>query len=295
MIDNKTISTASQLFNIKGNWNEGLFKIRLKLPKGDNLESSIWLTPTANTNNRINLVSVVKQEPYIIKSGIMYGNNQTSYGFEGTLPYDITGGYNVFTMEWTKNYICWKINGDLYHNQSLDKFYESKEIKNSNETESIFNEKFFIIFEINMNSTLAERVDTIENKSLISPHLYVDYIRIYEWKELVLNSTSISNNKNSDNRANYDRMTLVLLGMAIIVLFIFFCIAIPVCYIKILERFKRKSLSFLDEENPIRVHFSSKKIVLKYDNSVNLFDSHDITNEENEEKYENDMKQDIKV
>jgi hypothetical protein len=272
VIDNKTISTASQLFNIKDNWNEGLFEIRVKLPKGDNIESEIWLTPTANTNNRINLVSVVKQEPYIIKSGIIYENHETSYGFEGTLPYDITSGFNVFTMEWTKNYIYLKIYGDLYHNQSLDKFYESQEMKNSNETESTFNGKFFIIFEINMNSTLAERVDTIENKSLISPHLYVDYIRIYEWKELVLNRNT-----------NYDTMILVLLGMAIIVLFLFFCIAIPICYIKILERFKRKSFSFLDEQNPKKVHFSSKKIVLKYDNSVNLFDSHHIINEQNEE------------
>jgi hypothetical protein len=35
-------------------------------------------------------------------------------------------------------------------------------------------------------------------------------------------------------------------------------------------------LSFSDEEYPKNVHFSSKKIVLKYDNWVNLFDSHDM-------------------
>jgi hypothetical protein len=116
-----------------------------------------------------------------------------------------------------------------------------------------------------MNSNLTHRLDTIENKSLISPHLYIDYIRIYEWKQLVLNNTS-NLDKNPNNSANYDTTTLVLLGLAIIVLFIFFCIAIPVSYIKILERFKRKSLSFSDEEYPKNVHFSSKKIVLKYDN-----------------------------
>ena len=149
--------------------------MRAKFPKGESLISSVWLR-SANSdsqNQRMDKIDfVINQEPYIIRSGIVSGINNKFSGFEGILPLDVTNDYNVFTMEWKTNFICWRINGNIYWNEStfIDRYFESEIVKS-------FTKRFFILFEISRTSNVLN-----DKNSWTNPFLFVDYIRIYDWR-----------------------------------------------------------------------------------------------------------------
>jgi len=151
VINNKTVLTNSQIFDTRGNWNEGLLEMRIKLPKGDNLSSSISMRSKTDVSKRIDLISVISQEQHIITSGITYGNHKK--GFEGILPFDITSDYIILTIQSNKHYICWKINGNIYLNETTH--FETEFQNQLNKTGNLLKDQFFIVFDMRLSSKIS--------------------------------------------------------------------------------------------------------------------------------------------
>jgi beta-glucanase (GH16 family) len=171
--------------NSSRNWNQGLFEVRVKIPNDNEFEPLIWLRPTDQESPRIILFSVLNSNPLTIQSGLLMESNKFA-GFEEPF-YNklIANDFNVFSMEWRPNYICWRINDKIYWNLTL---YHSECGKNSGTIpEELFNDRFHFRFGLNPDYSVH---DSLEEYSSIPSYFYIDYIRVYHWEESNTNKSS---------------------------------------------------------------------------------------------------------
>jgi len=98
--------------------------------------------------------------------------------------YNMNNSFNEVSMEWTDEKIIWKLN-----NQHINDV-EFKKISLGNKTiERIFNNSFRLV----MALTLKQEFYKDSNFNLNDkqkPYLYIDYIRVYKWKETEINTIS---------------------------------------------------------------------------------------------------------
>ncbi len=199
VVNNETISTASRIVNSRGGREGHIIEIRAKFPNGHCLKSWVWFD---FYNNYIDFVGFQEFNPNLIRSGLNFGEPFKFSGFSSTITHDFTNFFNVFTMEWTKDYIYWKLNGKQYHKESINRYFEYKNGMNYNKIREPFDSEYLITFEVRCDPIDDRRVD---KNSWTNPYLFIDYIKIYyssdsETDESIQNKTENLRNKTENLR-----------------------------------------------------------------------------------------------
>jgi hypothetical protein len=153
-----------------------IIEIRAKFPNGHYFKSWVWLDFTDEYIDYIDFVGFEQFNPNLIRSGLNFGNPLKFSGFSSIIDHDFTNVFNVFTMEWTKDYIYWKLNGKQYHRKFINR-YESENGINYNKIRESFDAKYKINFEVRYDPINDRRVD---KNCWTNPYLFIDYIKIYQ-------------------------------------------------------------------------------------------------------------------
>jgi hypothetical protein len=206
--------------------------MRAKFPNSDCVESWVWFSRISTDSHfnalydgpeYIDFVSFEKFNPHFIRSGLNFGTRGRFSGFRSVINYDFTNVFNVFTMEWTKDYIYWKLNGKEYHREFINRYFEFENGINYSKIRAPFDEKYLITFTISCDPINDQRVD---KNFWTNPYLFIDYIKIYD-------------SFDSENGSQLNDSTVIKYGITgFLVLFfmsVFFCLVLY--YIK-----KRKSI-----------------------------------------------------
>jgi hypothetical protein len=176
------------------------------------------------------------------------------------MTYDFTNVFNVFTMEWTKDYIYWKLNGKQYHNESINKYFELENGINYNKIRAPFDGKYKLTFTMSCVPISNRRVD---KSSWTNPYLLIDYIKI----------NSSESDDDSENGSELNDSAVIKYG--IIGFLVLFFISVFFCFV----------LYFINKRNSITKSINSAKNndyeTKKRDDFRRSFDLYDDNNEEN--------------
>ncbi len=207
--------------------------MRVKFPNGHCLKSLVWLGPKhSNWKVRgpeyIDFVSFQEFNPNLIRSGIWkktFGKQLEFSGFRSSMTYNFTNVFNVFTMEWTKDYIYWKLNGQIYWTELINGHFELENGTNHNKIREPFYGKYTISFQLVCDPINDRRVD--EN-CWTNPYLFIDYIKIYyspdsETHENLKNITATAEDGSELNHLAVSKYVMTGFLALFLMLIVFFC------------------------------------------------------------------------
>jgi len=157
----------------------------MKLPRGDHLQGLIWFDRVNTDIPGWGVLDVAylrnNHTDYMFQSGLTTGRNNF-YGFRGKLntSQDITEEFHEFTVEWTKWNVSWAIDGNVYHFETLQRYFGHKDNKTYDRIGKPFDRSFFLKFE-NFFDIRGYSDNQIDYKTWVQPALYVDYFKSYKW------------------------------------------------------------------------------------------------------------------
>src|SRR5262245_16446677 len=109
----------------RGDWVQGRFDCRAKLPQGKGLWPAIWMLPTDNRyggwpqSGEIDIMELLGHEPRKIYGTLHYtarSGRHASSGGDFTLPDgSFADGFHVFRLDWELTAIRWFVDDKLYH------------------------------------------------------------------------------------------------------------------------------------------------------------------------------------
>jgi len=260
-IKNKSVLTASRIWCSDEDWNEGLFETKVKIPNGSEFIPVISLKSKRNKYGypRIYLFKILNRLPLVIKSGILIRSGEY-YGFNGALHDNlITDDFNLFSLEWRHNYICWRVNDHIYWNQTFDQL-EPKE--NFSIIEQMSKDKFYFSLELYPNYSVHQ---SLEEYSRIPSYFYIDYIKAYHWED---SKTNNSLGRNS----TYEGIIFPLVFSGSVVLIIL--IAVVVIYMR--RKIHRQSMNNSNQNNVTNSGY--------YDD-INVYETIELNDHEVPERY----------
>jgi len=234
--------------------------MRAKFPNAHCLKSWVWLSRVLRDSHSneyqgleyIDFVSFEQFNPHLIRSGLNFGTHNKFSGFSAIIDHDFTNVFNVFTMEWTKDYIYWKLNGKQYHNESINKYFELEDGINYNKIRAPFDGKYKLTFTMSCVPISNRRVD---KSSWTNPYLLIDYIKI----------NSSESDDDSENGSELNDSAVIKYG--IIGFLVLFFISVFFCFV----------LYFINKRNRITKSINSANKRDDFRKSFDLYDN----NEEN--------------
>ncbi len=261
VVNNETITTGSEVTIASGS-EGGIIEMRAKFPNGECLNWSwVWLFRVLRDssfneyqgNEWIDFVSLGESNPHLIRSGLNFGSRLKFSGFSAIIDHDFTNVYNVFTMEWTKDYIYWKLNGKQYHNESINKYFELEDGINYNKIRAPFDGKYKLTFTMSCVPISNRRVD---KSSWTNPYLLIDYIKI----------NSSESDDDSENGSELNDSAVIKYG--IIGFLVLFFISVFFCFV----------LYLINKRNRITKSINSANKRDDFRKSFDLYDNNEESN-----------------
>ena len=167
----------------KGDWMQGRFEVRAKLPQGKGLWPAIWMRPTTQeryggwpASGEIDIVELLGHQPKRIHATLHYtdeANKHISSGHDFVLT---TGtfaeSFHVFRLDWGPTGMRWYVDGKSYH-------AATKWSSGTKPFPAPFDEKFHLI----LNVAVGGRWPGNPNERTEFPQaMLVDYVRVYQRK-----------------------------------------------------------------------------------------------------------------
>jgi len=270
-VNNTFVLTGSGILNPSRNWNQGLFEVRVKIPNDNEFEPLIWLRPIDQESPKIILFSVLNSNPVIIQSGLLMESNKFA-GFEEPF-YNklIANDFNVFSMEWRRNYICWKVNGQLYWNETIYKYLDSE--RYNDDIKQLFASRFFINLGLRPDHFIHP---SLKEYSQIPSYFYIDYIKVYYRNDSnVDNSLEVfpddqfvdSPDNSLENVESFGGISIPLIVLGLIAFFMIVFIAIIYIYLR--RKVKRQSKNIFNQKVEISSLYDNNLNIDEYDNYQN--------------------------
>ncbi len=193
-------------------------------PYDNNYVSTIYFF---GAKANINFAKQIPDEKFshVINTGVVpHWEKSFKKEVKQTPIYNMSNSFNEVSMEWMNEKIIWKLN-----NQHINDV-EFKKISSGNKTiEQIFKNSFKLI----MALTLKEEFYNNSNLNLNNtqkPCLYIDYIRVYKWKETKINTIlyPLTNNTMTTvvNPVANNSVTTIIISVLLVILVVLIIIAI---------------------------------------------------------------------
>jgi cbb3-type cytochrome oxidase subunit 3 len=219
-------------------------------PLNDNIWSTIYLF--GNKAN-IDFVSQISNEKlsHDIQTGVVLHShdfqhsNKSFREVEKQTPiHNMTHSFNEVSMEWTNEKIVWKLNDQHINEVNLKRFSSGYKA-----IEQIFNASFRLIIALTLRQEFYNDPNVNLN-DIQNSYLYIDYIRVYKWRETEINSQSYSvTNKTMPTVANNSVTTITILVL-LLILVVLIIIAIVYWKLKMKHEinYSNRNFSLLDEK-----------------------------------------------
>ncbi|MCL6605162.1 MAG: carbohydrate binding domain-containing protein [Paenibacillus sp.] len=198
---NRNYTSAKLTSKMKGDWTYGKFTVRAKLPVQQGMWPAIWMMPTdemqqygpwpgSGEMDIMELTGPVEGDtehagkyPRTVHGSLHYDVPHDSQTAEYVLPEGMTfaDDYHEFTMEWLPGVIRYYVDGN--------KYFETKDWGTKAEGQSEyytypapFDRPFYMI----LNLAVGGDWPGNPKDDFQSDQMYVDYVRVYEYKDLEL-------------------------------------------------------------------------------------------------------------
>lgn len=162
-----------------GQWKNGRFEAKVKVPKGAGLWPAFWMLP-ANTSvgwpmsGEIDIMEVTGQADMVAFGTIHYGeawpNNQWTSGRILKQPDAWSNDFHTYAVEWEPNVIRWYIDDILYSTKT------PADLANSSWW-TFENYQYYMILNLAVGGNLGGWVDD----GKIPATMQVDYVRVYDY------------------------------------------------------------------------------------------------------------------
>lgn len=172
-----------------GQWKNGRFEARIKLPKGSGMWPAFWMLP-ANTSvgwpmsGEIDIMEATGQADMFAFGTLHYGeawpNNQWTSGRILKQPDAWSDAFHTYAIEWEPNVIRWYVNDVLYSTKT------PQDLGNTSSW-TFENYQYYLILNLAVGGNLGGWVDD----SMLPQTLQVDYVRIYNYGKPNLNGKHI--------------------------------------------------------------------------------------------------------
>ncbi|EMU55810.1 glycoside hydrolase family 16 protein [Clostridium butyricum] len=159
----------------------GRIEARIKLPLDQGLWPAFWMLGSSFTGDdkwpycgEIDIMEHVNKEPVV--SGALHWDNNGPQTFGQSVTVDNLDDYHVYALEWTKNYIKWYVDDQLFCAADISDIIIpnlERNIKNND----AFHQPFFILLNMAVGGNWPKDPD---DSTDFPAKMYVDYVRVYE-------------------------------------------------------------------------------------------------------------------
>ena len=116
-------TSARLTTQFKGDWTNGRFEIRARLPNTQGIWPAFWLLPSRGrygsgpAGGEIDIMEMIGSEPYRSYGTVHFGNPAEHSSDSYDLPNGKTyaDDFHIFSLEWEPNEIRWYVDGKLVH------------------------------------------------------------------------------------------------------------------------------------------------------------------------------------
>ena len=172
-----------------GQWKNGRFEARIKIPDGGGMWPAFWMLPTDPNvgwpeSGEIDIMESTGHHPESVFGTIHYGdpypNNQFSGNSIRKMPDTWADDFHVYALEWTPNEMRWYVDDILYSTKTpadmSDPAFWTFE-----------NYQYHFILNLAVGGTLGGEVDN----GALPQVMEVDYVRVYDFGQPALSGPNI--------------------------------------------------------------------------------------------------------
>ena len=166
----------------KGDWLQGRFDIRAKLPQGKGMWPAIWMLPTDQRyggwphSGEIDIMELLGHEPKRVHGTLHYANERRRHASSGkdfVLP---TGSFaedfHVFRLDWEPTAMRWYVDDKSYHTTT-------NWSSGTNSFPAPFDRRFHLLLNVAVGGNWPGNPDAT---TLFPQAMVVDYVRVYRRK-----------------------------------------------------------------------------------------------------------------
>ena len=166
----------------KGDWLQGRFEIRARMPQGQGIWPAIWMLPTENRyggwprSGEIDIMEFLGHQPNRIHGTLHYADRSGTHSFRGKDFVLANGtfadGFHLFRLDWGPAGMRWSVDGEVFHT-------ETKWDSGANSFPAPFDQKFHLILNVAVGGRWPGNPDATTR---FPQAMLVDYVRVYQSK-----------------------------------------------------------------------------------------------------------------
>ena len=173
-----------------GQWTNGRFEARIKIPDGAGMWPAFWMLPTDPdvgwpVSGEIDIMESTGAHPENVFGTIHYGNPYPNNEFSGNnirvQPGTWADDFHVYALEWTPNGMRWYVDDILYSTKTLGDLSDPA-------FWTFENYQYHFLLNLAVGGTLGGDVDD----SALPQVLEVDYVRVYDFGQPALLGPNIA-------------------------------------------------------------------------------------------------------
>ncbi|HEY8569970.1 family 16 glycosylhydrolase [Microbulbifer sp.] len=162
-----------------GDWTNGRFEARIKVPYGNGMWSAFWMLPTdpAETwpiSGEIDIMESIGQSDEYVLGTIHYGEPYPNNSFTGnrllSQPEPWSADFHVYALEWEPNEMRWYVDDQLYATLTPNDITSSAYW-------TFENYRYHFLLNLAVGGNLGGAVDD----SMLPQTMQVDYVRVYDY------------------------------------------------------------------------------------------------------------------
>ena len=173
-------TSARLTTQFKGDWTNGRFEIRAKLPNTQGIWPAFWLLPSRGRygsgppGGEIDIMEMIGSEPNRAYGTVHFGNPAEHSSNSYDLPNGTTyaDDFHVFSLEWEPTEIRWYVDDVLFHSET--EWFTSA--KNATYP-APYDQDFYLLVNVAMGGHWPGNPD---DTSVFPQMMYVDYVRVYQ-------------------------------------------------------------------------------------------------------------------
>ncbi|WP_237066368.1 PKD domain-containing protein [Microbulbifer guangxiensis] len=161
-----------------GEWTNGRFEARIKIPDGTGMWPAFWMLPTDPAegwpiSGEIDIMESTGQADEYVSGTIHYGEPYPNNSFTGnrllSQPEPWSADFHVYAVEWEPNEMRWYVDDQLYATLTPDDITDASYW-------TFENYQYHFLLNVAVGGTLGGVVDD----SMLPQTMQVDYVRVYD-------------------------------------------------------------------------------------------------------------------
>ena len=167
---------------LKGDWTNGRFDIRAKLPKGKGMWPAIWMMPTDEWyggwphSGEIDIMELLGHEPNKVYGTLHYGDAAKRHASQGASHMlkqgSFSDDFHVFRLDWEPGAMRWYVDDQQYQTQT--NWHAS-----GHAFPAPFDQRFHLILNLAVGGNWPGDPDST---TVFPQTMAVDYVRVYRKK-----------------------------------------------------------------------------------------------------------------